>query len=102
MSSSGSRAERRSAGERIVADPPLRWAAPGLVRPGNPRPSRGRYLAWCDDHVPHPLVEVSQGGAALCRRRLPWPASAGRMFRIPSSLLSRVEPGRGEVRVRIR
>jgi hypothetical protein len=47
--------------------------------------------------VPH--VTVTQDGRVIGLRRLPWPASPGRVFRLPWSLLGSVDPGGGDVTV---
>ena len=75
-------------GVTLAADPPLRWIAPQTLRPGDPAPARHRFLAWSDAYVPVPHVQVSHDGRVLASRRLPWPAAPGRVFRIPSSLLT--------------
>ncbi|MCW2641936.1 MAG: FAD-dependent pyridine nucleotide-disulfide oxidoreductase [Dactylosporangium sp.] len=86
-------------GVRIVADKPFRWVAPSLLRPGDPAPARNRLLLWTDELVRLPHVVVRQDGVAIAHRRLPWPASPGRVFRIPSSLLRDVNPTGGDVHV---
>ncbi|MEV4383123.1 FAD/NAD(P)-binding oxidoreductase [Streptosporangium sp. NPDC049644] len=83
----------------IEVDAPLRWVAPSVVRRGDPPPSRGRLLLWTDTLVRSPVVRVHQAGRPLARRRLPWPASPGRVFRVPWSLLARAEPDAGPVRL---
>ena len=37
-------------GIRILADPLLRWIAPGILRTGDPAPARHRLLMWTDAH----------------------------------------------------
>jgi thioredoxin reductase len=76
-------------GVTLIADPPLRWIAPQILRPGDPAPARHRLLAWPDVYITVPHVQVIQDGKVLASRRLPWPAAPGRVFRIPSSLLTR-------------
>ncbi|WP_228759858.1 hypothetical protein [Pseudactinotalea sp. HY158] len=44
-------------------------------------------------------MTVSQAGAVIGRRRLPWPASPGRVFRIPWSLLTGAVPGAGPITI---
>ncbi len=83
-------------GVRLLAAGPLRWIAPGIVRPGDPAPPRGRLLSWTDTYVGRPTVTVRQGGAVVGVRRLPWPAAPGRAFRIPSSILDGLVPGLDE------
>jgi thioredoxin reductase len=86
-------------GVRIVAAPPLRWISPGLLRPGDRPPARGRLLLWTDTLVRVPKVVVRQDEKMLARRTVPWPASPGRVFRIPASLLDGADPGGGPVTV---
>jgi hypothetical protein len=84
---------------RIRATKPLRWVAPGLLRPGDPAPARRRLLLWTDELVRVPVVTVIQGGRLVGRRRLPWPASPGRVFRVPWSVLAAVDPHGGDVTI---
>jgi thioredoxin reductase len=74
-------------GVRIHADAPLRWVAPTIMRPGDPAPARHRLLLWTDTLVRIPKVVAHQGGRVIARKTLPWPASPGRVFRVPSSIL---------------
>jgi len=97
---SGAAGEPRE-GMRLIAGPALRWLAPGLLRPGDPAPPRGRLLAWTDHVIRFPKITVSQGGRTVATKRLPWPASPGRVFRIPASVLSRVDTAKGDVVVDI-
>jgi thioredoxin reductase len=90
-----------SPGVRIVAEPPLRWVTPQVVRPHDPAPARQRYLLWTDHHVDRPRVEIVQDGAVVAVRRLPWPAAPGRVFRIPSDLFTDVRLDAGPVHVRL-
>ena len=90
-------ADRPQAGVRIVAAPPFRWVSPGVLRPGDPAPPRGRLLLWTDRLIRFPNVSVVQDGQVVATRRLSWPASPGRVFRIPSSILDAVDPTRGGV-----
>jgi hypothetical protein len=64
----------------------------GWERPSDPEPPRGRLLAWTDDFVRYPKITVSQQGRVVETKRLPWPASPGRVLRIPASVLSQVTP----------
>lgn len=86
-------------GVRLLADAPLRWIAPGLLRPGAEAPARRRLLLWTDELVRVPRVVARQDGRVIGRRTLPWPASPGRVFRVPSSLLDRIDPAGGPVTV---
>lgn len=88
-----------SAAVRIEAGAPFRWVAPGLVRPGDPAPPRHRLLLWTDELVRVPRVTIRQDGRTLSSRVLSWPASPGRMFRVPWSLMRNIDPHGGPVRV---
>lgn len=90
--------EQRGSGVTLAVDPPLRWVAPGVWRPGE-HAARERLLLWTDELVRVPRVHVRQDGRVLARRTLPWPASPGRVFRVPSSMLAKVDPHGGEVRI---
>ena len=84
-------------GVRLVADAPLRWVAPQIVRPGGPAPSRDRLLLWSDVFRALPRVAATQDGRLLGRTRLPWPAAPGRVFRVPFSLVAGADPEGGPV-----
>ncbi|MEU6717956.1 FAD-dependent oxidoreductase [Nonomuraea sp. NPDC046802] len=84
-------------GVPLVAEAPLRWVAPQIVRPGGPPPSRGKLLLWSDDFRTLPRVAAVQDGRLLGRTRLPWPAAPGRVFRVPFSLVSCADPAGGPV-----
>ncbi|WP_147942322.1 NAD(P)/FAD-dependent oxidoreductase [Microbispora sp. CSR-4] len=83
----------------LRAGTPFRWVSPGLVRPGAGAPPRRRILLWPDEHRAVARVVVTQGGREIARRTLPWPVSPGRVFRVPSSLLSGVDPRGGPITV---
>lgn len=76
-----------AAGARILPGKHLKWVSPGIFNPAA-QPPRGRLLAWPQTHCNRPTVTITQGGRKLARRRLLWPASPGRVFRIPSSMLA--------------
>lgn len=84
-------------GVRLVADDPFVWVAPGILRPGDPAPARERLLLWSSVYRAAPRIEVRQDGRVLTRRRLAWPATPGRVFRVPSSVLEGVDPHGGQV-----
>ncbi len=84
-------------GVRLLADAPLRWIAPGILRPGDPAPARKRLLLWTDTLVRVPKVAAHQNGRIIGRKTLPWAASPGRVFRVPSSILEDVNPRGGPV-----
>ncbi|MFJ2031818.1 NAD(P)/FAD-dependent oxidoreductase [Streptosporangium sp. NPDC087985] len=84
---------------RLTADAPFRWVAPEIFRPGDPAPARHRLLLWSDRYIPFPRIVLRQGGKVVARKRLWWPAAPGRVFRVPSSMLSAVAPGGGPVSI---
>jgi hypothetical protein len=88
-------------GVRIVAAAPFRWVAPNLLRPHDPAPPRKRLLLWTDELIRFPTVTVSQRGHVIATKRTPWPASPGRVFRVPSSVLDGVDPDHGDVTIGI-
>jgi NADH dehydrogenase FAD-containing subunit len=90
-----------SEGAEIVAEAPLRWIAPRIVRPDDHSPARGRFLSWTDDYIATPMVTVEQDGKVLKGMRLPWAAAPGRAFRIPQQLFANVDPLGGKVTVRM-
>lgn len=90
--------EQRADGVPLTVDAPLRWVAPGIWRPGEDA-SRHKLLLWTEELVRIPRVRVHQDGRLIARRTLPWPASPGRVFRMPTSLLHAVRPGQGPVRI---
>jgi thioredoxin reductase len=87
---------------RIRAERPFRWVHPGLLRHGDPVPARGRLLLRSDELVRLPHVSVRQGGSEIAHRRLPWAASPGRIFRVPSTLLDHVDHEAGDVTIALR
>ncbi len=86
-------------GVRLQTEAPLRWITPGLIRPGDPAPARHRLLFWTDTFVRVPTMVARQGGRVIGRKTLPWPASPGRVFRVPSSILDQLDPRGGTVTV---
>ncbi|MDX1876019.1 FAD-dependent oxidoreductase [Mycolicibacterium sp. 120266] len=88
-------------GLRLRVQAPLRWITPGIVRPGDDAPARGRLLLWTDHLVRIPTVTVRQDGRVIARKTLPWPASPGRVFRVPSRLLDGADLRGGPVTVSV-
>ncbi len=86
----------------VVAAAPLRWLTPGLLRAGDPLPPRRRLLAWTDTLIRVPTITAHQDEALIGRRILPWPASPGRVFRIPAGLLAGRDPNGGPITVAVR
>ncbi|MEX3771987.1 pyridine nucleotide-disulfide oxidoreductase, partial [Mycolicibacterium fortuitum] len=54
-------------------------------------------LLWTDTLVRIPKVVARQDGTVIGRRTLPWPASPGRVFRVPSSILDKADHRGGPV-----
>ncbi|MBJ7339241.1 FAD-dependent oxidoreductase [Mycolicibacterium sp.] len=92
-------AANRPTGIRLHAEAPFRWVSPSLLRVGDPAPPRKRLLLWTDELIRFPTVTASQGGEVIATTRTPWPASPGRVFRVPSSVLAAVDPDRGDVTI---
>ncbi|MFD9669367.1 pyridine nucleotide-disulfide oxidoreductase, partial [Rhodococcus sp. NPDC059968] len=86
-------------GVRILTDAPLRWISPGVLRPGDSAPARNRLLLWTDTLVRIPKIVVRQDGKVIARKTLLWPASPGRVFRVPSSVLDKADTRGGPVTV---
>ncbi len=85
----------------LRAEEPLRWIVPQVIHAGE-APARGRLLSWSDAFQNFPTVEALQAGRVIARKRLAWPATPGRMFRIPADLLRRVDATQGPVTIRLR
>ncbi|MGV9310640.1 NAD(P)/FAD-dependent oxidoreductase [Streptomyces sp. NPDC003691] len=87
-------------GIRLLAGAPFRWAAPGLLRPGDPAPPRGRLLLWSDEYHRAPRLTLRQDGRTVAEHRSARPAVPGRVLAVPWSLvppriLHGHTPGRG-------
>ena len=80
-----------SKGVRLRVEAPLRWVSPGVLRPGDQGPARLRLVLWTDELERAPRVRVVQGGDCIAAVRLPWVASPGRAFQVPSRVLSGVD-----------
>ena len=87
---------------RIRVEPPLRWVSPGLVRRGDPAPPRSRLVLWTDELIRLPHLTVQQDAHEVASIRLPWPASPGRAFRVPSRVLADVDHAGGDVTIGLR
>lgn len=84
-------------GVRLAVREPFVWVSPGAITSPAVVPPRSRVLLWSAEFRAAPVVEVHQGATLLSRRRLPWPVSPGRVFRVPWSLFGSVHPRRGDV-----
>lgn len=91
----------RAPGIRLIAEAPLRWVSPSLLRPGDPAPSRGKLLLWTDTLRMRPVVRATQDGRDVGEVRTPWPAAPGRVYRVPYAFLRELRPGGGEVRISV-
>ena len=89
-------------GIRLLADRPFRWIAPSLLRPGDSAPARSRLLLWSDELIRLPHICITQDGREIARHRIPWPASPGRVFRLPFTLLDAVDRCGGDVTIALR
>jgi thioredoxin reductase len=81
---------------RLKAGVPFRWIFPGMLRPGDPPPPRGRLLLWPERPISAPRISMQQDNCETAAVTTPWPASPGRVFRVPSRLLSAIDPTRGD------
>src|SRR5882757_10620256 len=86
-------------GVRLQVDSPLRWISPGILRAHDRAPARNRLLLWADTLVRIPRIRVRQDGKTILTKTLPWPASPGRVFRVPADVLNRVDPTGGPVTI---
>lgn len=96
----GTRGQNRTV--RILTDQPFTWIAPNLLRAGDPAPARHRLLLWTEHLIRRPHISIRQDGLEIAHRTLPWAASPGRVFRIPSTLLNNVDHTHGDVTVGLR
>jgi len=87
----------RQQGLQITAREPFTWVSPSLISSPAIAPPRSRVLLWSTEFRALPIIEVSQAGSVICRRRIPWPVSPGRVFRLPWSMFASADPDRGEV-----
>jgi thioredoxin reductase len=85
---------------RVQPGANLLWVSPGRINT-TATPPRGRILSWPSRYVRIPTVTLQQDGNTLAKRRLPWPASPGRVFRIPASLLTNASPDHGAIIVNV-
>lgn len=86
---------------RIVPGGGLLWVSPSSRDSRSVAPARGRVLSWPTVFRTFPTVEIRQDDHVIGRQRLLWPASPGRVFRIPWSLFEHVSQTGGDVVVSI-
>jgi thioredoxin reductase len=80
----------------VRAGATFRWVTPQRLIPGTTTP-RDQLLLWTDIYQRAPRVRAVQDGVVVGERRVPWPASPGRVFRVPASLVTHAKPGHGDV-----
>jgi thioredoxin reductase len=83
----------------IVCEPPVGWIAPNVV--GTDPPPRARFALRALEFLRAPRLELVQGRVVLWRGRLAR-LMPGRSTLVPHGWTARVDPGGGEVRVRLR
>jgi thioredoxin reductase len=88
-------------GIRVRARAPFRWVTPQLITPDGGVAPRGDLLFWVDEYHRAPVVRAVQDGRTIGRKRTPWPAAPGRVFRAPWSLVSGADPTGGDVTVEL-
>ena len=93
-------ADRATPQIRVLPGENLRWVSPGRLAAAS-SPPRDLILSWPRRRLRFPTVTAVQNGATVHRRRLAWPASPGRVFRIPYSLLADANPVGGPVTIGI-
>jgi thioredoxin reductase len=86
---------------RIRAAKPFRWVAPQLVSADGASAACGHLLLWVDEYHRWPMVRATQRGRTLAEKRVVWPASPGRVFRAPWSLVAEADPHGGDVTIEI-
>lgn len=90
----------RQSALRITTAAPFRWVTPQRLDPSSGTP-RGDLLLWSDQHEAFPVVRAVQDGRVLAKQRIRWPASPGRIFRIPADLVSEANPLGGNITVEL-
>jgi thioredoxin reductase len=92
---------RVTPGPRVRARPPFRWVTPQLIATDGAVAPRGDLLFWLDSYHRLPRLRASQDGRIIGRARTPWPASAGRVYRAPWSLVAGADPAGGDVTIEL-
>ncbi|HYB89070.1 MAG TPA: FAD-dependent oxidoreductase [Streptosporangiaceae bacterium] len=84
----------------VTVATPLSWISPNAIRPGGPRPARGRFLLRSDAFRRLAWLEVRQGGRVLAtaRARL----VPGRPVHLDAGWIDRADPAAGRVQVALR
>jgi thioredoxin reductase len=84
----------------VVPGHPFRWVSPQRIRPGGPAP-RGQLLLWSDEYRRFPVVRARQDGRIVGEQRTLWPASPGRVFRVPAEVVADADPAGGPITVEL-
>jgi thioredoxin reductase len=92
---------RGAAGIRVRAGEPFRWVTPQLISPGGGISARGHLLLWTDEYHRAPTLHSVQNGRVIARRRTPWPAAPGRIYRAPWALVAGADPAGGDVTIEL-
>jgi thioredoxin reductase len=84
----------------LIAGAPFKWVSPQRITPGDRTP-RGDLLLWSDEYHRLPVVRARQDGRVIGEHRTLWPASPGRVFRSPASIVADANPGGGPVTIEL-
>jgi thioredoxin reductase len=84
----------------ITAAAPFRWVTPQRLDTASGAP-RGHLLLWSDQYARLPVIRAVQDGRVLNQRRVLWPVSPGRIFRVPADLVEQADPDGGTIRVEL-
>jgi thioredoxin reductase len=84
----------------VVPGAPFRWVSPQRITPGERTP-RGDLLLWSEEYHRFPVVRARQDGEVIGEHRTAWPASPGRVFRAPATLVGRGNPAGGPITIEI-
>jgi thioredoxin reductase len=82
----------------LRASEDFRWVSPQRVVSGQRTP-RGDLLLWPETSRRLPIVVATQDGREVGRARTAWPASPGRVYRVPAGVVARVDPAGGPVTI---
>lgn len=97
-------AENNSKNENHVeigCDNSLSWVLPQKFSSIETKPARNRILMWSNVFRIFPKIVVSQNGEIISIRRSIWPATPGRVFRAPWTILKNVKIENGSVTISI-
>jgi thioredoxin reductase len=84
----------------VTAGTPFRWVSPQRLVPGQQTP-RGDVLLWSDEYHRLPVVRACQDGKVIGEHRTLWPASPGRVFRAPASIIANADPAGGVITIEL-